>query len=123
MFIPCGNAPFAIVNRTLGQELSRAVLFTLQPARKAYGGFKAYYRECTPTHMAAMCEQNGLYVVEILPYYSSGYASFFAPFYTVDLVRQLALMKARVSALCESFIIVARKGVERSRGARRKTGF
>jgi 2-polyprenyl-6-hydroxyphenyl methylase/3-demethylubiquinone-9 3-methyltransferase len=107
-FIPCRNAPFAILNRMLGNKLSRTLLFTLKPNKKATSGFPAYYRDCTPSRIARICGECSLEVVELVPYFRSEYASFFAPIYTVDLIRQLLLIWLDIPDLAETFTVVAR---------------
>jgi SAM-dependent methyltransferase len=117
--MPCRNAPFAIINRALGNRLARRLLFAIAPRKQANSGFRVYYRDCTPARMSRLCRECGLEVVTTLPYYNSGYTSFFAPLYTVELLRQALMATLRLENHSESFALVAR--VPRA-GAARHTG-
>jgi hypothetical protein len=55
-----------------------------------------------------MCRESGLEVVSIIPYYNSGYTSFFAPLYTIEMLRQALMCSLRQENLAEAFSIVAR---------------
>jgi len=110
-FVPNARAPFAVVNRLLGAERARAVLFAAFPASKQLQGFAAYYESCLPSRFLALSHENGLQVLALTTYFSSGYASFFLPFHALDVARQLLLMKLRASDWCESFSLIARKAV------------
>ena len=106
--VPCRNAPFAILNRWLGNRAARRLLFTIFPEKEDHSGFEAHYRDCTPAHFERMCRESGLEVVRIIPYYNSGYASFFAPLYTIEMLRQALMCSLRQENLAEAFSIVAR---------------
>lgn len=108
-FIPNAFAPFAIANRLLGVDRARRVLFSAFPAARHLQGFAAYYEDCWPSRFRELCETNGLEVVALEPHFCSGYAQFFWPMHTVDVARQLLLMGAQATDLCESFTIIARK--------------
>ncbi len=107
--LPCGNAPFALVNRLLGPWLSQRLLWTLYPETRNVGGFPAYYRHCTPRSLARLVENAGLDVQEIRAYYSSEYGRFFLPLYAVELARQLLMQRLGWANLCETMILVAAK--------------
>jgi 2-polyprenyl-3-methyl-5-hydroxy-6-metoxy-1,4-benzoquinol methylase len=107
-FMPCRNAPFAIVNRWLGNRVARRVLFTFVPKDES-GGFRAYYRDCTPTRLSRIFRECGLEVVKITPYYNSSYTAFFAPLYGLETCRQLLMCSLRLENFSESFSIVARR--------------
>jgi SAM-dependent methyltransferase len=117
--MPCRNAPFAIVNRALGNELARRLLFAIAPRKQENSGFRAYYRDCTPARMSRLCRECGLEVITTLPYYNSGYTSFFAPLYTVELLRQALMAALQLENFSESFALVARV---RGNGAARPQG-
>jgi len=106
--VPCRNAPFAILNRALGNRLGRSVLFAVFPEKKRNSGFRAYYRDCTPTRLSRLCRENGLHVVQVIPYYNSDYTSFFAPLYTIEMLRQVATCKLGLENFCEGFTILSR---------------
>jgi 2-polyprenyl-6-hydroxyphenyl methylase/3-demethylubiquinone-9 3-methyltransferase len=107
--MPCRNAPFAVLNRWLGNRLARRVLFTLFPKKRSNSGFPARYRDCTPTALARACHRSGLKVLKVLPYYNSSYTSFFVPLYTVEALRQAATASLRLRDYAESFCIIARR--------------
>lgn len=107
-FMPCRNAPFAIINRILGNQLARRVLFTLFPDKRDDSGFQAFYNHCTPSELADLIGKRGLEVVKVIPYYKSDYAAFFAPFYTIEMVRQALMCYFDLENHAETFSIVAR---------------
>ncbi len=106
--VPCRNAPFAILNRALGNSLARRVLFAIFPEKKSNSGFPAYYRGCTPGTLARLCRENGLQVVQVNTYYNSDYTSFFAPLYTIEMLRQVVTCRLGLKEMCEVYCIVAR---------------
>ncbi|MFL5402218.1 MAG: class I SAM-dependent methyltransferase [Gemmatimonadales bacterium] len=107
--MPCRNAPFAVLNRWLGNRMARRVLFSVFPEKRKNSGFPALYRDCTPGALARACRDAGLEVVQVLPYYSSDYTSFFAPFYTLETARQALMCALRLENLAEVFAILARQ--------------
>ena len=109
--MPCRNAPFAIVNRALGNRTARQLLFAIFPEKQENSGFLAHYHHCTPTRLSRICRQAGLEVVDLTPYYNSGYTSFFAPLYTVEMLRQALMCSLRLEDFAEGFSIVAQKPV------------
>ncbi|MGH7509231.1 MAG: class I SAM-dependent methyltransferase [Gemmatimonadales bacterium] len=106
--MPCRNAPFAILNRWLGNRTARRLLFAIFPEKQDNSGFLAYYRDCTPERISRACRECGLEVVELTPYYNSGYTSFFVPLYTVDMLRQVLMCTLRLENFAEGFSIVVR---------------
>lgn len=108
-FMPCRNAPFAIINRVLGHHLARRTLFGLYPETQRTAGFPAYYDQCVPSRMRRLCEEYGLEVAEVVPYYVSEYFRCFAPAFTVELLRQLLVMRLNVQDWAETFTVIARK--------------
>ena len=106
--VPCRNAPFAILNRALGNRLARRVLFAIFPEKERNSGFPAYYRGCTPGTLTRLCRENGLQVVQVNTYYNSDYTSFFAPLYTIEMLRQVVTCRLGLEEMCEVFSIVAR---------------
>jgi 2-polyprenyl-3-methyl-5-hydroxy-6-metoxy-1,4-benzoquinol methylase len=106
--VPCRNAPFAILNRWLGNRVARRLLFTIFPEKEDDSGFRAHYRDCTPSRLARICRECDLEVVKIIPYYNSAYTSFFAPLYTLEMLRQTLMCCLRQEDFAEAFSIVAR---------------
>jgi SAM-dependent methyltransferase len=107
--VPCGNAPFAIVNRRLGNRAARRLLFAIFPHKARNSGFPAYYRDCTPGALSRLCQASGLTVVEVIPYYRSDYGAFFVPLNTVELLRQALMAGLRLQNFAEGFSLVARR--------------
>jgi 2-polyprenyl-3-methyl-5-hydroxy-6-metoxy-1,4-benzoquinol methylase len=107
-FMPCGNAPFAILNRMLGNRAARRVLFSIFPEKAKGSGFLAYYRDCSPSRLLRICREQGLELDRIYPYYNSDYTSFFAPIYTVETLRQALMCSLDLKDLSESFALVVR---------------
>jgi SAM-dependent methyltransferase len=110
--IPCGNAPFAVLNRSLGNRAARRLLFAIFPEKQKNSGFLAYYRHCTPGDFARLCRQNGLEIVQSISYYNSDYTSFFAPLYTLEMLRQGLMCGLKLENMAEGFSIVARAPVK-----------
>lgn len=106
-FIPCGLAPFALVNRALGPAASKRLLFALYPEKKASQGFEAYYRQCTPSGMRSLMRNSGLSSIEVTPYYASDYLKALAPAYVLEAARQLTVQACGAADLAESFCIQA----------------
>jgi 2-polyprenyl-6-hydroxyphenyl methylase/3-demethylubiquinone-9 3-methyltransferase len=121
--MPCRNAPFAILNRGLGNQAARRLLFTIFPEKEKNSGFRAYYRDCTPSRLTRLCRQNGLELLQAKPYYNSEYTSFFAPIYTVELLRQTLMCVLRLGDFAEGFAILARAPeTHRGRAGRQTVG-
>jgi 2-polyprenyl-6-hydroxyphenyl methylase/3-demethylubiquinone-9 3-methyltransferase len=106
--MPCRNAPFAILNRWLGNRTARRLLFAISPEKRDDSGFEAYYRECTPARLSELMRASGLEVINVTPYYRSDYTSFFAPLYTLEMLRQALMSRGGLKNCAESFAIVAR---------------
>ena len=106
--MPCRNAPFAILNRWLGNRVARSVLFALFPEKRKNSGFPAYYRDCTPARLSLACRTCEMEVLQVTAYYNSDYTSFFAPLYTVEMLRQAMMCRLRLENFAESFSIIAR---------------
>ncbi len=108
-FVPCRHAPFALVNRLLGNRLARGLLLAIYPWRRTLAGFQAHYDLCVPSRLARYCRQLGLEIVELRPYYVSEYFEFLSPLHSLDLGRQLLMQGLRVADLAETFVLVARR--------------
>ncbi len=115
--LPCRNAPFAVVNRWMGNRLARRVLFAVFPEKRFDSGFLAYYRDCTPSGLSKACRGSGLEVLQVNPYYNSDYTSFFAPIYTIETMRQAATCLLRAENFAEAFSIIARAPAETTPGS------
>lgn len=108
-FVPCRHAPFAVLNRLLGNTIARRILFGIYPERRRAAGFPAHYDRCVPSQLGRICRNCGLDVGAMEPYYVSEYFEFFAPAHALDLCRQLAMYWLNASDLAETMVVVARK--------------
>ena len=111
-FLPCKNAPFAKLNLLLGNSLAKKILYALLPSHRSFGGFKAYYRDCSPSRFEAMCEQNKLAEIEATPYFVSEYTKVFAPAFAMELARQSTFSLLGLKNLAETFVIRAKRPIE-----------
>lgn len=107
--LPNARAPFAVLNRLLGNRRGRRLLYGIYPAAKFVAGFESFYDRCTPGALGACCRRHGLIDVEVTPYYASEYGRFFLPLYLAELARQQTFAALRLSPLCELFAVTARK--------------
>lgn len=107
-YVPNRYAPFALINQLIGNKLARKVLNYIHPHRKHIVGFQAYYNKCVPSQMKHLCEDCGMEVVELTPYFTSDYFEFFTPIHMLDLCRQVCMSILRASDLAETFIIITR---------------
>lgn len=107
-FMPCRNAPFAVINRCLGNQAARRLLFTVYPHKRKDSGFQAFYDRCTPSELSRVVHDSNLEVVNVIPYYRSDYASFFAPFYAIELLRQGLMCYLNWEDYAETFAIIVR---------------
>jgi 2-polyprenyl-6-hydroxyphenyl methylase/3-demethylubiquinone-9 3-methyltransferase len=109
LFIPSRNAIFARINLLLPEKFKQMLLFFFFPKTRYLQGFKAYYDKCTPRGMSQLCDECGLEVLELKPYFKSGYFSFFFP---LHLCWRLWIIFFRVFAgtnAAESFVMVLGK--------------
>jgi len=107
--LPSGRAPFALLNRMLGNRLGKKLLYLAFPGARKEAGFAAFYDRCTPGALKTVCEQAGLVDVEITPYYATDYLRICLPLYVLELARQQSLAALNAAAFCELFAITARK--------------
>lgn len=115
-FVPCRNAPFAQINRLLGNRRARQVLYTIYPDKRATQGFPAYYDHCTPRQLSRLCVRSGLEVDRVIPYYHSEYFAFFAPAHALELLRQLCFLAVGWGEYAETFSLIAGKPTAESGG-------
>jgi 2-polyprenyl-6-hydroxyphenyl methylase/3-demethylubiquinone-9 3-methyltransferase len=81
IFVPSRNALYARLNILLPERLKRALLFAIYPHAKRDQGFRAYYRDCTPSAFARLAAHNGMAIEQRELYWASSYFQFFAPLY------------------------------------------
>lgn len=109
VWVPCGNALFARLNRILPESWKRKILFTIFPQTQQAHGFPAYYDRCTPRDFIRMAEINGLQVEAIQSYYMNRYFSFFLPAHLLWRMWQLLARCVVGDQACEAFSVVLRK--------------
>jgi 2-polyprenyl-3-methyl-5-hydroxy-6-metoxy-1,4-benzoquinol methylase len=107
--LPSGRAPFALLNRMLGNRLGKRLLYLAFPGASKEAGFEAFYDRSTPAALKRVCEQAGLVDVEITPYYATDYFRICTPLYALELARQQTLAALGATSLCELFAITAKK--------------
>jgi 2-polyprenyl-6-hydroxyphenyl methylase/3-demethylubiquinone-9 3-methyltransferase len=111
IFVPCRNAPFAILNRLLPERWKQRLLFALFPSKATgHDGFPAFYDRCTPTAFAALGSANGLQIAWQQAFWTSSYFYIFVPAYLLWRVGQLIRRTFRGDEVCETFAITWRKG-------------
>lgn len=108
-FIPNRNALFARLNLILPERLKRSLLFRIYPSFSNQHGFRAFYKECSPSSVRRALREEGFSNISITPYFSSDYFAFLFPLHALQVLLQIALMKAGAVDFCESFIVSAEK--------------
>jgi 2-polyprenyl-3-methyl-5-hydroxy-6-metoxy-1,4-benzoquinol methylase len=109
LFIPGRNAFFAKTNLLLPEKVKRTLLFSIFPETMHLQGFPAYYDQCTPKKIQALCEQNGLQVELVKTFYQSNYLTFFVPLHILwRILQRLAILIWR-GEVAEAFMLVAKK--------------
>jgi ubiquinone/menaquinone biosynthesis C-methylase UbiE len=107
---PARNAPFSLINRMLPHGWSRALLYRLQPSQRAIGGFRAYYKCCSPRLFARVLRKHGFESETMrLSYFQSDYFSFFVPLFLASAVYELLAQTLGLQPLCAFVLSVARK--------------
>lgn len=108
IFIPCGKAPFARLNRLLPESLKRKILFTLLPEATHAQGFPAYYNNCSPKKMKELFVSNNTKITETRTYQHSHYFSVIFPIHVLWRISQV--LKGYLGLdNCESFALVVSK--------------
>lgn len=107
---PSRYSPFAILNRIMGNELARSILFYFHPGFKDSCGFKAYYNKCYYTAFKAMLEKEGFDIIDVrVRYFQSLYYDFFYPAFLASLAYDLIIQSVGAKNLGAQILIVARK--------------
>lgn len=109
LFVPCGHSLFARLNRILPESFKRRALFSLFPQTRIGQGFPAFYNCCTPREIGGVAQSSGFDVEQLDTYFYSGYLEFFAPFFILWRLFQLACRAIARDEACESFSVVLRK--------------
>jgi 2-polyprenyl-6-hydroxyphenyl methylase/3-demethylubiquinone-9 3-methyltransferase len=114
-FLPCRNAPFAILNRIIPEGIKRRILFRLFPRHEDRSGFPAFYDMATPRLYRKWAEEHGVEVEELRTYHSSGYFHFFFPLFLVWRLYSLLAFRFFPMRGAETFSIVLRRPPEPAR--------
>lgn len=109
LFVPSRNAVFARLNLVLPENLKRKILFAVFPHSRQGQGFKSYYDRCTPRDFRNLARQVGLDVVELRPFYNSGYFTFFAPLHVLWRAWIMAFKALAKEQAAETFCMALRK--------------
>jgi ubiquinone/menaquinone biosynthesis C-methylase UbiE len=107
---PSKFAPFALINQSLPNVLSRRVLYIFLPDHRGIGGFPAHYDNCYYSSIKRLFEKHSFEVVSVhLTYYQSGYFSFFLPLYLISALYEMLLQALGMKNLAAHVVIVVRK--------------
>jgi SAM-dependent methyltransferase len=109
IFVPCRNALYARINLLLPERLKRKILFGLFPQSETIQGFRSYYNKCTPRDFRRLAALHGLDVEEELPFFMSGYFSFFLPAHILWRLWVLSFRSLARDQAAETFIMALRK--------------
>ena len=107
--VSCRYAWFAILNRMLGERLSKRLLYALHPESRASGGLTAPYDRCYPSALTRLHRDHGYGRVVVTPGYGTNYTYFFAPLFLLTSVYEIAVKALRLRNLAANFVLVARK--------------
>lgn len=108
-FLPCRNAPFAVLNRALPERLKRRLLGALFPKLDGKSGFRAYYDMATPGLYRRWAAAEGVVVEDLRTYHSSGYFHAFFPAYLLWRLWSAAAARFFPERGAESFVVVLRR--------------
>jgi len=109
IFAPCRNAIFARLNLLVPERLKRTILYAIFPEKREKGGFRAYYRQCTPRDFLGLAKKSGFKALALRSYFMSSYFSFFFPLYLFWRVWILASYITAGSQAAETFSLALRK--------------
>lgn len=110
IFVPCRNAPFAVLNRLLPESWKQSLLFTLFPGKATgHDGFPAFYDRCTPAEFEELGGVNGLRIIWKRAFWTSSYFYIFIPAFLLWRLTQVVRRILQGDATCETFAIVWRR--------------
>lgn len=108
IYMPSRNAVFARINLLIPEGMKRRLLGTL-PDHGGKGGWPACYDRCTPKQFIKLAERAGLEVVEVRPFWISGYFLPFPPVYALWRIWMIAFRAVAGIEAAESFSMVLRR--------------
>lgn len=109
LFIPCKNAIFARLNMILPEKIKKSILYSIFPESRHGQGFPAYYKNCSPSEIKKICEENDLIVESIKTYHYVTYFTFLFPLHITWRILQIFSILFMRKNACEAFTIVAKK--------------
>jgi SAM-dependent methyltransferase len=110
MQFPSSLAPFAILNRILGQRTKVALIKTLAPERVDEIGYPAFYNRCRYSEFKQSAETAGFIVEYYLPYFmSSAYLYWLFPAYLISQIVDVARMLIGIRDTASYNLFVLRK--------------
>lgn len=80
-FIPCGNHPYSLLTRLVGNRLQKILIKLIKPQSQKTG-YKVYFNYCSPRKIRSLLEGNSVHVLHSQSYWgASEYFKFFVPFF------------------------------------------
>ena len=108
-YVPNKFAPYALVNASLPNRLTKLLLGSFHWESKEETGFPAVYRRCYPSSFEGLLLDAGFSNLNFRFLYRSEYCNFFVPLHAAELIWQLFASRLNLRDLCESFIVIAQK--------------
>lgn len=109
-FFPSRYAPFAVINRSLPQRLSRRLLYFLQPHVAGICGFPAFYDRCYESAIRRLLDAQGFEVERVdVSFYQSRYFDFFFPAFVISAMYEMVVRALGLRDLGGYVLVVARK--------------
>lgn len=109
IFVPCGTATFARLNRLVPEPLKQRLLDLVWPDDHDHHGFPAHYDRCTPRQMAAAATAAGLEIERVVAYFLSYYFYACAPLHAAWRLGANIRRRWRGDEAAEYFAVAARK--------------
>jgi SAM-dependent methyltransferase len=107
---PSKNAPFALFKRMVPNRLSRGCLHFFWPESRQWGGFEAYYDNCSYRAVQKLLAKHDFELISIeTSYYQSNYYAFFAPFFLLSALYEMLIHKLGLRFLCAHILVEAAK--------------
>jgi len=105
----CRKSWFARINRLLGEESARRLLYTVHPESRRAGGFPAHYQQCTVDDMSSLHHAHGLDVIEGRVFYGTNYAYFFIPAFILVSLYEMTLQALNLRNSAATVILTVKK--------------
>jgi ubiquinone/menaquinone biosynthesis C-methylase UbiE len=105
----CRGSWFARLNRALGEEWARRLLYSVHPQSRQAGGFEALYQGCTVDDMSSIHRAQGFEVIDARAYYGTNYAYFFIPVFILVSLYELTLQALNLRNLAATVVLAAQK--------------